>query len=695
MAGIRMNGAKCKYFLTLLLIGVVFGPSRELQAAERTTWSLDGLWDFRTDPGEVGLRDGRQQAETKGKDWRTVRVPHTWQVESGLEGYRGVAWYRKTVPAAALSGSQHRVIEFDAVYRDATVWLNGEKLGEHNGSGWTPFSFSLDGLWRDEAPNEIVVRVDNRFSPAALPFEDSSDWAADGGIIRSVRLSGSAADFIVEALIDAAPDLANGTAKVTARVKVRCPECGGKGDRLAVQIVDPGGELVVRLDETVRDGMNRVETVIEKPVLWHFDHPDRYRLKVELVRSGSVLDRREESFGIRKIELHDGYFFLNGEPMRLMGVEWMPGSDPRYGMAESPDFMEAVLRDMKRLNAVVTRFHWQQDRAVFDFCDRHGILVQEEIPAWGPDTMKADLSAVQARQTREMVTAHYNHPSIFAWGLCNEIGGQGPEAHRFVQNGIALVRAIDPFRPLSWASNSLQKTPERDASGLVDFLEWNDYWESWYKGSLSDLESNLKAIARSFPGKSLLISEYGLCECNPENPSGDARRIEILRTHTDRYRASPNVAGAIFFDYNDYRTHIGDKGIGSFQQRVHGVVDLMGRRKDSWDVLRRESSPIKTIEVGPPREDKGGDFAASLVLRTRSLVNDLPAYTLRGYTLVWTVQNHLGQPIGSGKVELPDLKPGSTFTFEAHWKSADPAQRIHGEVFRPTGYSVHESEWRR
>ena len=72
------------------------------------------------------------------------------------------------------------------------------------------------------------------------------------------------------------------------------------------------------------------------------------------------------------MEVKEGRYFLNGEPMRLMGVEWMPGSDPRYGMAESPEFMRSVLRDMKALNCLITRFHWQQDDSVFEFMDREG-----------------------------------------------------------------------------------------------------------------------------------------------------------------------------------------------------------------------------------------------------------------------------------------------------------------------------------
>jgi len=410
------------------------------------------------------------------------------------------------------------------------------------------------------------------------------------------------------------------------------------------------------------------------------------------MKDGNVVHSKEIAFGVRKVEMKDGLFWLNGEPMRLMGVEWMPGSDPRYGMAEDPNIIREILTDMKNLNCLLTRFHWQQDDAVFEFCDHEGILVQEEIPAWGGKTMEGQLDDLQRSQTQEMIQAHFNSPSIYAWGLCNEIGGQNQKAHEFVRQGAEIARALDPSRLLTWASNSLQSTPEKDASSLVDFIEWNDYWESWYKGSLADVDANLQNIHNAFPQKSLVISEYGLCECDPRNPSGDERRVEILKTHTDAYRRSGEVAGAIFFDYNDYRTHIGDKGQGSFQQRVHGVVDLFGHRKPSWEALRREASPIRSFRVGKP-ETLGEKTFADVEIMTRSLENDLPAYTLREYLLTWIAYNDLGQPIGTGKRIMAELPPGTQRVETIDWPAFENLARVEAQIFRPTGYSVLDAIW--
>src|SRR5882762_9885894 len=111
------------------------------------------------------------------------------------------------------------------------------------------------------------------------------------------------------------------------------------------------------------------------------------------------------------------------------------------------------------------------------------------------------------------------------------------------------------------------------------------------RDQLSKWLSIWMACTPHFPDKPVVISEYGYCACTEDRPEGDGQRIEILRSHAAAIRSKDFVAGAIFFCYNDYRTHAGDRGLGALKQRVHGVVDLYGEPKASYEVLRRESSP--------------------------------------------------------------------------------------------------------
>jgi beta-galactosidase len=157
------------------------------------------------------------------------------------------------------------------------------------------------------------------------------------------------------------------------------------------------------------------------------------------------------------------------------------------------------------------------------------------------------------------------------------------------------AKHLDPRRLCSYASNSLQTTPEADVAGEMDFIEWNEYYESWYGGDPVVMRENLERIHRAFPAKPVVISEYGYCACTKDRPENDRRRLEILQNHNRVFRGYPWVGGLIFFCYNDYRTHIGDKGLGVLKQRVHGVVDVFGARKPSYEVLRRESGPVEKI----------------------------------------------------------------------------------------------------
>jgi beta-glucuronidase len=144
------------------------------------------------------------------------------------------------------------------------------------------------------------------------------------------------------------------------------------------------------------------------------------------------------------------------------------------------------------------------------------------------------------------------------------------------------------------------------------------------------------------------------------------------------------VAGLIFFCYNDYRTHVGDRGRGAAQQRVHGVVDLYGNRKPSYDLLRRESSPVERVRA------TGSPKALAVTVRARSVV---PAYTMRGYTLRAVAFGQGGVPVERRAAALPDLAPGAEATVLLSFAEVLP-ERIEIDVLRPTGYSAFTLDWR-
>ena len=660
--------------------------------------SLCGQWWFRTDPGSTGEQQRWYEPQSTSF-WRTVSVPHTWQVDSAFLDYRGVAWYQRTFDAASEWQNSAVRVEFEAVFHTAKIWVNGELAGEHVRKGYTAFVLDITHLLRPGSSNTIVVRVDSAFDEHMVPRGHSSDWAHDGGIYRPVQLLITPRTFVERVDTEAVPDLAGGDGKITITAYLRNTSPKEWMGRVFFQIIDDETGLTVMTSSdtprlTIKSGSTQTSkfgATLPKAKLWHFDYPNLYRL-IFSIAGGEGTHRLMVTFGVRKLEVKGSGFYLNGERVRLMGVERMAGSNPEFGMAEPSQWITHDHDDLKHLNCVFTRVHWPQDKRVLDYCDRHGILMQSEIPAWGYDTFAgmgtepdADILQNALEQLKEMIARDRNHPSIVVWGLCNEIGGHNPPAYQFAKHMLEEAKRLDPNRLCSYASNSLDESPERDAAGLMDFIATNEYFGSWAPGTPVEVAGHLDKLHAAFPGKPVVISEYGYCACTDDRPEGDERRIEILRSHDAVIRSKDFVAGAIFFCYNDYRTHVGHSGVGALKQNVHGVVDLCGAKKASYEVLRRESSPIESLAV----ENHLNAFHMRLQSR-----HDVPMYSLRGYKLMGTFYGEGDVPIERQEVELPEIVSGGDIIVDLTFSQSGVPLHVTFDVLRPTGFSAFTKTWR-
>jgi beta-glucuronidase len=685
----------------------------KVQSKVSETTSLCGEWFFRTDPDNSGTQQKWYDVQALGNDknnkdrddkdedndWRSVSVPHTWQVEDPLTNYRGVAWYWRHFDAPANWQECAVRVEFEAVFHTATVWVNGSLAGEHARKGYTAFTLDIAHLMGWGRTNSIAVRVDSAFNQHMLPRGQSSDWANDGGIFRPVHLLVTPKTFVERVDIDAVPDLKSGDGNLAIVAHVRntgVKTWKGKG---SFRMIDEETGLTVLADSqgsalSVEPGAAQslaLKAVLPKPKLWHFDHPNLYRLEF-LISDEHDAHEYKTIFGVRKLEVIGGAFHLNGERIRLMGAERLAGSNSKLGMAESTEQIASDHADLKHLNCIFTRVHWPQDKRVLDYCDRHGILMQSEVPAWGPDTFDRmgpqpdeDIMQNGLEQLREMVARDRNHPSVVVWGLCNEIGGQSPPAYQFAKRMREEAKRLDPNRLSSYASDSLRSTPQRDVAGLMDFIETNEYYGTWYPGTAENVSRHLDEVHTAFPDKPIVISEYGYCACAADRPEGDEHRIEIMRSHDAAIRSKDFVAGAIFFCYNDYRTHVGDRGTGALLQRVHGVVDLFGAQKPSYELLRRECSPIESIAV----ENQLNKF--QLLIKTR---RDLPMSTLRGYKVRGLFFGEGDIPVECREVSLPDAAPGSETKLAMVFNQSEVPLHVQFDVMRPTSFSAYSLVWK-
>lgn len=626
--------------------------------------SLNGNWLFAAD----SLADYSRGIPAERA--MQVTVPHTWNVMDGLEDYVGRCWYQRDIDVTPDMRGKCLRLHFAAAYHDAAVYVNGKLVGRHLGAGYTPFSFDISGKVKYGQKNRLCVSVDNRFSSVNLPFRRKFDWTVDGGLYRNVWLHVSRRPTIRYVHVTPQLNLADSTG--TAGFSIRLFEPGVKTILFSLVCREKKtGKIVSNVRQNVRrqaDGCFHWTQNFDKVTPWHFDHPFLYAFHVEVMVRNSVSDEASGHFGFRRLEVKGQHLLLNGEPVRLPGIEYMAGSNPLFGSAEPVAYMDSVVTRMKNVNAVITRFHWPQDDELLNLMDERGMLVQEEIPWWQqPDRLSPELTAVACRQVDEMAEAHYNHPCIVIWALSNEVRSNG-EALKPVRRE---MESRDTTRLINVVCNHTDTQLAQTVTLNYALPTWNEYTGTWNGNDRTVLPAKIDAIKDVLHGRPLLITEVGRCE--PAFTGGDTRRIDDMIYHLDEYTRHDYICGYIYFCLNDYRTQVGEEGYGRYRIRRHGVTGTQLEPKPSYTQLQSIASPIDIVKI---RSAGNGDRDVAVRLHVR---NTIPCYTLRGYYL--TYRDEAGQ---ERRCELPVLRPGDDYDIMLD----NISPHYHFSVFRPGGYFV-------
>ncbi|MBB1286412.1 beta-galactosidase [Flavisolibacter sp. BT320] len=621
--------------------------------AQRDTILLNKDWQFAVDKGAKG-QSGKwfNQSLTQSK---TVQLPHTWNVEEETQNHYGWGWYQKRFFVPGSWKGKSVVLEFGAINHTAVVYINGNKAAENIGDGFNKFTINLTGKLLFGRENTITVAVNNDYGKTKVPFGSSFDWPNDGGIIRPVK-------FIVSNQPAAAYLLATtklNVAKSEGKLDLKLGFEKVQAVSLAVVITEenqPTKNEVLR--QTVKPEWEGNEAVVNftLPSIhpWHFDFPNLYRIDVTVLNGKKAVDKISANVGFRELKFVDGQTFLNGERIKLMGVEWTAGSNPDYGFAEPDSVIIAMGKLMKDVNCIFSRQHFQQGDVFYDFCNRNGILVQQEVPLWGPETPANDtIRSIAMRQMEIMVKTLYNHPSIFSWGVGNELRARDADMKPLIKDLLAKARSLDTTRQTAYVSNTLTHgfynhpsfVPDAAAEG--DYLMMNEYGGSWWGLPTGKIGMYLDSVHLSYPKLPFFISEFGLCE--PNFKGGDERRAEDLIYHMAVYESKPYVEGAIYFDLTDYRTHYpGTSEKNKFRRRVHGVYDMYGTPKPSMKVLREYSSPLEVHNLNRGRKGK-------LVVVAYGNVG-LPQHTVKGYKLY--LSDKADNYAKTKAYDIPEVKPG-------------------------------------
>jgi beta-galactosidase len=506
---------------TLLAPAAAGAPPRK----PRLELAADANWKFLA--GEASGAEARSFDDSK---WRSVDLPHDWSIE-GLPAEQnptgkgggffpaGTGWYRKSFTAPAEWKGRRVSVEFDGVYRDATVYLNGRKLGNQP-YGYTSFRFDLTADLDFGAPNVLAVRVDNSAQP-------NSRWYSGSGIYRRVRV-------VVTDPVHAAhwgvfvttKHVTKETAALTVRTRVANESTGHAAVTVETRILDRAGKTAGRAQSRM-DAAASAETeasqeiTVATPALWSPESPAQYRAVTRILRDGKVVDEVETAFGIRTLAWSaEKGFLLNGRSIKFAGGSVHHDNGPLGAAA----FDRAETRRVELLKAAgynaVRTAHNPPSPAFLDACDRLGLLVFDEaFDAWQATKAKFDygrnFDEWWQRDLSAMVLRDRNHPSVIFWSIGNEI----PEV--LVERGPAMakqlaeeVRKHDSSRPVSQAfpTSTSGQYPEGVISNL-DIVGYNYNLAAHHADDHRRYPSRVMMTTESFPGQA--FTEWRLTKDNP------------------------------------------------------------------------------------------------------------------------------------------------------------------------------------
>jgi hypothetical protein len=653
---------------------------------------LDRDWQFCTDPHEQGEVAGWAKQLPVGTD--SVVVPHTWNIGKH-DNYLGKAWYFRTFEAPAQTPGLHVELHFGATFYSSRIWLNGVEVGRHEG-GYT--AYSLDITPHLMPTNYLAIEIDNRITEQTIPgfamrqqvpHDAWYDWWDYGGIVRDVWLTVGGSIEIsrqrIRSQIKANAAAVQDTIYLASRLR--------RSQRISVRLTafEPDNRVAATKRRSITVGLAdtqiEISLQLDAPKLWGIDHPNVYRMTVEIAdEGGKILDQQSDTFGVRNIEIRDRHLLVNGERVRLTGMTRHEESLSE-GLAETAGTMRYDYDDMKSLQVTLTRpVHYPQNPFILDYADRHGILLIPEIPLWQfSERQLSDprVVALAKQQMKEMIEQAGNHPSIFAWSVCNESDTGTPGGIAYFRAMREFINGLDPGRYVSYADDNLPKLKkaEDSAANDADFLMMNQYFGSWH-GPEAELSASLDKVDRMFPGKMVVISEFGLPGLFArDGEDADRKRVKIIQEQIPELARRDWIAGAILWCYQDYKSRRNLR-LGIEEGYVdHGLVDEYRQRKPSYYVWKEMNAPAAVTVRWNNDKDVPSSFTATVEPNS---LDHLPSYPLRDYSLSWEIYDDT-KLLTRGESRLADLSATQSVSGQVEGNADTRKLQLHLALVRPTG----------
>jgi len=555
---------------------------------------LSGFWQIHFDE----TQSGRFEAGFEGGEM--IAVPASWNDQiAGRRDYLGIAWYQTEFALPWGWRGQRIFIRFNSVNYLAEVWLNGVRLGEHEG-GHLPFIFEITDHVRDQG-NTLVLRVDGELAADRVPpgqiagkenitfgaanFPDTTfDFFPFCGIQRPVLLycipQTAITDITVVTEID-------GTAGI---VSVQTAHTPGEGftTRCTIQ-----GHSTFQTGE----GENGSTTLsIPNAALWSPRAPNLYALTVELMYDGAPVDSYTLEIGIRTIKVDGDRLLLNGEPVKLLGF----GRHEDFPVIGRGMLPALIIKDYGLLRWIGANSfrtsHYPYSEQMMQLADQLGFLVIDETPAVGLFFQEPGLdrrSQLCQQYIRELIDRDKNHPSVIMWSLANEPHTSTPEARRAYDSPnftviehssqpaaveafreqAALARALDPTRPITLVS---WEGAVEESWQFVDVICFNRY-NGWYQQSgrietgVQRLSHEIDVIHARFPGP-FIMSEFGADtipghHADPPEMFSEEYQAELLSQYIAMLNSKPFVVGQHIWNLCDFKTAQGVIRMGSYNYK--------------------------------------------------------------------------------------------------------------------------------
>ncbi|WP_052496096.1 glycoside hydrolase family 2 protein [Pedobacter lusitanus] len=452
--------------------------------------------------------------------WEKVTLPHTWNatdMQLSKDFYEGEGQYKKQIVFGQEYQNKRLFLRFEGVGQVAQVYVNQKLVGTHQGS-YSAFCLEISHAVKLGQLNTILVKVNNKARKDIIPVNHFL-FGIYGGIYRPVSLlvtnkvNITTTDYASPGIYIAQKNVSTASADVSVAVKVENTESSWQDIAIRTAIYDQTGKLTDSKTTTQQITTQGRQKFVQhfqlaSPHLWNgLKDPYLYKVKTQLLRNGEVIDEVEQPLGLRKFEIIAGKgFFLNNQPYPMYGVcrhqdRW------QFGNALSNAQHKEDLDIIKEMGATTIRFaHYQQAEYLYSSCDTMGFVIWAEIPFVNTSTGEEADNAKQ--QLMELIKQNYNHPSLYVWGLHNEVYGKTPADYPAVLtrelNDIAKTEDPDRYT----VSVSGYGEMDRPTNLNADIQGMNRYY-GWYEGKVGDLEDWAKGITDKYPANKVILTEYG------------------------------------------------------------------------------------------------------------------------------------------------------------------------------------------